>query len=96
MTNRRWEHIEAFVSVVQFGSFTSAFGSEGCSNRGALTDHALVDALAHGLVVVDTLEADVEQFDAELFNLAFAALQNFLLKLASAFGDGWQDSDIAG
>ena len=31
MANRRWEHIEAFVSVVQFGSFTSAADALGVS-----------------------------------------------------------------
>jgi hypothetical protein len=72
------------------GKVTVAFGAVAVGDLLALADHALVDGSADGGIVVDALEAHIEQLDAELFHFRCGVGENFVLQLTTAFANGRQ------
>src|SRR2546422_161167 len=64
-----------------------AFGPAALRDALALRNHALEDLLLDGIDVVDALEADVHQLDAELGRDMGGLLQDDLRDLAPAHGD---------
>lgn len=62
----------------------------------AFGDHTFVDFLDDGLVVVDTFEADVEEFNAEFLEFWQGVGHDFIFENGASFFDFREDSDGAG
>ena len=62
----------------------------------SFTDHACVDFLPYGFVVIDPFETDVQQLNAKIGQLALRLFENFLLDQGPSFGDGVELTKIGG
>src|SRR6185295_8552935 len=69
----------ALAVAEDLGGFALTFRAEAGSNLLALRDHALVDLLDHARVVVDALEANVQELDAELRELGLGRVSDLVL-----------------
>ncbi len=86
----------AFFIADDTCGFAFAFGAEFGGDLLAFRDHAGVDFIGDGGVVVDAFYADVEEFDAELFEVFFGIFHDFVFEDGAAFADFGEDADVAG
>src|SRR3954454_15800443 len=75
------------------GSLTVAFRPEPLGDLPAFADHAIVDLRPHALVIVDSLEANIHEFDAEHLNFLRRRSEEFFLDLLAPFLDGHERTD---
>src|SRR3954447_34197 len=69
------------------GSLTVAFRPEPLGDLPAFANHAIVDLRPHALVIVDSLEANVHELDAEHLNFLRRRGEELFLDLLAPFLD---------
>src|SRR5207248_5569772 len=85
----------AFFLPGNAGRFAFAFGSKPGRNLPAFADHSLINAIEHVRIVIDALEPDVEQVDAELGQFPGGFRVDLVFDFLSPELDGWQDADCS-
>src|SRR4029078_5305129 len=71
-----------------------ALGEETFGDLPPFTAHPIVDLWPHAFIVVDPLEPDIEELDAEHSDLAGGLGKNLLLDQVASFHDRQQRADV--